>query len=62
MIAFNSTYLYLIVCYAHMKIFLLFMRNISFYYIYYYYLLKELEALRLTKISVDKLVGLNYLI
>ena len=32
------------------------------FYIYYYYLLKELEALKLTKISVDKLVGLNYLI
>ena len=30
MIAFNSTYFYLIVCYAHMKIFLLYMRNISF--------------------------------
>ena len=33
MIAFNSTYFYLTVCYAHMKIFLLFMRNISFTFI-----------------------------
>ena len=33
MIAFNSTYFYLIVCYAHMKIFLLYMRNISFIFI-----------------------------
>ena len=32
-IAFNSTYFYLIVCYAHMKIFLSFMRNISFIFI-----------------------------
>ena len=40
---------------------LLFMRNISFIFIQYY-LLKGLEALKLTKISVDKLVGLNYLI
>ena len=34
MIAFNSTYLYLIVCYAHMKIFLLYMRKISFIFIF----------------------------
>ena len=33
MIAFNSTYFYLTVCYAHMKIFLLYMRNISFTFI-----------------------------
>ena len=31
MIAFNPTYFYLIVCYAHMKIFLLYMCNISLY-------------------------------
>ena len=37
MIAFNSAYLYLIVCYAHMKIFLLFMRNISFIFIIIFY-------------------------
>ena len=29
MIAFNSTYFYLIVCYAHMKLFLLYIRNTS---------------------------------
>ena len=40
---------------------LLFMRNISFIFIIIIKL-KELEALKLTKISVDKLVGLNYLI
>ena len=34
MIAFNSTYFYLIVCYAHMKIFLLYIRNTSFIFIY----------------------------
>ena len=33
MIAFNSTCFYLIVCYAHMKIFLLYMRNITFIFI-----------------------------
>ena len=33
MIAFNSTYFYLIVCYVHMKIFLLYMCNISFIFI-----------------------------
>ena len=33
MIAFNSTYLYLIVSYAHMKIFLLYMRIIRFTFI-----------------------------
>ena len=33
MIAFNSTYFYLIVCYAHMKIFLLYIRNTSFIFI-----------------------------
>ena len=33
MTAFNSTYLYLIVCYAHMKIFLLYMRIIRFIFI-----------------------------
>ena len=33
MIAFSSTYSYLIVCYAHMKIILLYMRNISFIFI-----------------------------
>ena len=37
MIAFNSTYFYLIVCYAHMKIFLLHIRNTSFTFIYFYY-------------------------
>ena len=35
-IDFNSTYSYLIVCYAHMKIFLLYMRNISFIFIIYF--------------------------
>ena len=34
MIAFNSTYFYLIVCSAHMKIFLLYIRNTSFIFIY----------------------------
>ena len=34
MIAFNSTYFYLIVCYAHVKIFLLYMRSISFIFIF----------------------------
>ena len=34
MIAFNSTYFYLIVCYAHMNIFLLYIRNTSFIFIY----------------------------
>ena len=33
MIAFNLTSFYLIVCYAHMKIFLLYMGNISFTFI-----------------------------
>ena len=32
-IAFNSTYFYLIVCYAHMKIFALYIRNISLIFI-----------------------------
>ena len=36
MIAFNSTYFYFIVCYAHRKIFLLYMRNLSFIFIYLY--------------------------
>ena len=36
MIAFNWTYSYLIVCYAHMKIILSYMRNISFIYIIIY--------------------------
>ena len=36
MIAFNSTYSYLIVCHAHMKIFLLYMRDISFIFIIIY--------------------------
>ena len=38
MIAFNSTYSYLLVCYAHMKIFLLYMRNISFIFIIIYFI------------------------
>ena len=38
MIAFNSTYSYLIVCYAHMKIILLYMRNISFIFIIIYFI------------------------
>ena len=38
MIAFNSTYSYFIVCYAHMKIFLLYMRNISFIFIIIYFI------------------------
>ena len=33
MIVFNSTYFYLIVVYAHMKIFLLYMRKISFIFL-----------------------------
>ena len=36
MIAFNSTYSNLLVCYAHMKIILLYMRNISFMFIIIY--------------------------
>lgn len=32
-LAFNSTYFYLIVCYKHMKMFLLYVRNISFIFI-----------------------------
>ena len=36
MIAFNLTYSYHIVCYAHMKIILLYMRNISFIFIIIY--------------------------
>ena len=38
MITFNSTYSYLIVCYAHMKTFLLYMRNISFIFIIIYFI------------------------
>ena len=45
MIAFNSTYSYLIVCYAHMKIFLLYMRNISFIFIIIYFIVIYFEAL-----------------
>ena len=37
MIVFNSTYFYLIVCYAHMKIFVLYTRNISFVFIIIYF-------------------------
>ena len=38
MIAFNSTYLYLIVCYVHMKIFLLYIRIIRFIFIIIIYI------------------------
>ena len=38
MIAFKSTYLYLIVSYAHMKIFLLYMRIIRFTFIIIIYI------------------------
>ena len=38
MIAFNLTYLYLIVSYAHMKIFLLYMRIIRFIFIIIIYI------------------------
>ena len=37
MIVFNLTYFYLIVCYAHMKIFVLYKRNISFVFIIIYF-------------------------
>ena len=38
MIAFNLTYLYLIVSYAHMKIFILYMRIIRFIFIIIIYI------------------------
>ena len=37
MMAFDLTYFYLIVCYTHMKILLLYMRDVSFVFIYFIY-------------------------
>ena len=39
--AFNSTHFYLIVCYAHMEIFALYIRNINLIFIYYCLLLYQ---------------------